>query len=217
MILIFLGPPGSGKGTQSQIIQHKLKLLHLSTGDMFRKAIQDGTAVGKQAQAYMDRGEYVPDEVVVALIEERIQEPDCKNGFILDGFPRTAPQAEALDALLAKLKRPITHVISFVIDHAKLSGRISGRRVCTVCGRVTHVSEIPASGKFENCSNQNSDCELIQREDDQAEVVEKRLEVYQEQTAPIIEHYRNHSKFFEINADQSANDVTSDVMKVLEG
>ena len=216
MILLFLGPPGSGKGTQSEVLQEKYGIPHLSTGDMFRRAIKEGTPVGLQAKTFMDRGEYVPDEVVISLIEERINEIDCKNGFILDGFPRTTPQAVALDALLVKNNRPLTNVICFTIPEEILVTRLASRRVCSVCQRVFVSADFP-NGKPIDCEKTGKPCVLVQREDDKPEVVRKRFEVYQNQTAPIIQHYSSHPKFVTIHADQDPSKVSTDIIRSLAG
>ncbi len=213
MILLFLGPPGSGKGTQSQLLQKKLNIPHLSTGDMFRKAISEKTTMGLKAKTFMDKGEYVPDEVVIALIQERILQKDCENGFILDGFPRTQPQAGALDAMLATVGRNLSAVINFKIDESQLVNRLTARRTCKNCNRVIHEGEVSADSK--PCAKTGQKCEFIQRDDDKPEVVRKRFEVYNTQTAPIISHYKTHPKFIEVNADQTPDAVTQSIIQRL--
>ena len=197
MNILFIGPPGSGKGTQSQILHDRYGLVHLSTGDMFREAIGQKTEVGLKAKAFMDRGEYVPDAVVIDLIRERLGRSDCEQGFILDGFPRTEPQAKALDELLSGMGLNLDAIFYFDLSAEILVNRLSGRRVCKNCNRVVTV-ELARSGNAGACAKTGSGCEFIQRSDDQPEVVRKRIEVYQTQTAPIIGHYEKFKGFLKV-------------------
>lgn len=198
MILVFLGPPGSGKGTQAKKLTVEKNWPQLSTGDMLRSAISAGTKLGLEAKTFMDRGDLVPDSVVVGLIQDRIRSPDCKEGFILDGFPRTVPQAEALDAALGVLKQKVDQVVFFEIAEQELVRRLSGRRTCTVCGKMFHVE----FGPFHNpeVCDQNPLCNVIQRSDDLPEVIQKRLQVYHHSTAPVADYYRKSGRLKSINA-----------------
>ncbi|MCM0605294.1 MAG: adenylate kinase [Xanthomonadaceae bacterium] len=198
MILVFLGPPGSGKGTQAKKLTTEKNWPQLSTGDMLRTAISAGAHLGLEAKKFMDLGNLVPDSVVIGLIEDRIRSPDCIEGFILDGFPRTVPQAEALDGVLLKLSRKVDQVVFFEMDEKELVTRLSGRRTCTVCGKMFHVT----FGPFHNqeVCEQNPLCNVIQRSDDLPEVIQNRLEVYHRSTAPVAEFYKKTNRLKSINA-----------------
>lgn len=208
MNLLFIGPPGSGKGTQSQLLTKKHGLVHLSTGDMFRAAIQNKTEVGLKAKGFMDRGEYVPDSVVIDLIRNRLNEPDCKNGFILDGFPRTVPQAQALDELLKDLGTALNAVLYFQVKKEELISRLSNRRTCKNCGRILTSESVKTDAGKVPCAKTQGPCEFIQRDDDKAEVVTKRIEVYESQTTPVLEYYRaSHPKFVTLDGAQAPEKV----------
>jgi adenylate kinase len=187
MNVILLGPPGSGKGTQAQKIAEQYHIPQISTGDILRGAVKERTPLGVEAQGYMDQGKLVPDEVVVGIVRERLMAADCKGGFILDGFPRTLPQAEALDVTLGEMKRGIDHVISIEVDNEELLRRLTGRRTCRTCGAMFHLMFNPPKkdGICDQCGG-----DLYQRDDDQEATIRARLQVYEEQTAPLIAYYR---------------------------
>lgn len=212
MILIFLGPPGSGKGTQAKRLSAEKGWPQLSTGDMLRGAISQGTKLGLEAKSFMDKGMLVPDTVVIGLIAERIGASDCTNGFILDGFPRTIPQAEALDVMLKKVGRAVDQVILFEIEDQELVTRLSGRRTCSKCGAMYHVVTLKPKkdGTCDVCGSA-----LIQRDDDKPEVIKKRLSVYHEQTAPVAGYYQNQQKLARLNAAQGFDEVASALDQIL--
>lgn len=191
MRLILLGPPGSGKGTQSNLLQDKFGIPKISTGDILRASVKDDTELGKKAKRFMDKGELVPDEVVICLIKERIVEPDCEAGYILDGFPRTIVQAEKLEETLAEMGQDIDSVVDLVVDRKELLIRLSGRRTCKNCGAMFHqTSHLPkVAGVCDACGGP-----LYQRPDDNEETIVKRLEVYSKETAPLREFYRKRGK-----------------------
>ena len=186
MNLILLGPPGAGKGTQAAMIVEKYNIPHISTGDIFRENIKNGTKLGKKAKAYMDKGELVPDSLVIEIAEDRLRKEDCKEGFLLDGFPRTVEQAVALDAFLADEGKKVDHVLDIDVDKPELLKRITGRRVCHACGATFHVTGMPpkVEGVCDKCGG-----ELIQRADDTVETAENRIEVYNSQTKPLLDYY----------------------------
>lgn len=213
MILIFLGPPGSGKGTQAKILSAEKGWPQLSTGDMLRSAIAQGTKLGLEAKSFMDKGALVPDQVVIGLIAERIQSPDCGKGFILDGFPRTIPQAEALDSMLNQAKRQVSKVILFEIEDQELVKRLSGRRTCPSCGAMFHMtSHRPKKdGICDKCGTP-----LVQRDDDKPEVIQKRLAVYHQQTAPVATYYQKQKKLANLDAVQGFDEVSQSLRQILE-
>jgi len=187
MNLILLGPPGAGKGTQAKLLMDKHAIPQISTGDILRAAVKAGTELGRKAKEYMDSGALVPDEVVIGLIRDRLKEPDAKSGYMLDGFPRTVPQAEALDGMLAEMGSRIDHVISIEVPDEELIKRLTGRRTCKSCGQGYHLVFDPPrkKGKCDKCGG-----ELYQRDDDNTETVTNRLKVYNKQTQPLIDYYR---------------------------
>ncbi len=205
MILVLLGPPGSGKGTQAKKLVTEKCWPQLSTGDMLRSAIAKGTKLGLEAKSFMDKGALVPDTVVIGLIEERTQESDSKGGFILDGFARTIPQAEALDKLLGQQGRKVERAVLFDVADTELVRSLSGRRTCPKCSAVYHVETHPPKtlGSCDKCGSA-----LIQRDDDRPEVIQNRLSVYHQQTSPLIAFYRKQSKLRTIDAARSPEDVT---------
>lgn len=206
MNIVFLGAPGAGKGTQASMISEKFNIPHISTGDIFRQNIKDQTPIGIIAKGYIDRGQLVPDEVTVELVKGRIREDDCKNGFILDGFPRDVAQAEAL-ATFSK----VDAVIDIVIPLDRLTKRLTGRRVCSKCGESYHVDFL---GTVSTCSKCGA--ALIQRDDDAYETVQKRLDVYTAKTAPLIDYYRKSGLLKEVNGDASVTDVLNEIVEALK-
>jgi len=213
MILIVLGPPGSGKGTQAKRLTAEKGWPQLSTGDMLRSAIAQGTKLGLEAKTFMDRGELVPDSVVIGLIQDRIRQPDCGSGFILDGFPRTVPQAKALDLALEASGKKLDKVVLFEIKDEELVRRLSGRRTCDVCGQMFHVEFGPIP-KPQPCERYPV-CNVVQRSDDKPEVITKRLQVYHQQTAPVAGYYKNTGKLKTINAAESPDKVQESLNKAL--
>jgi adenylate kinase len=206
MILIFLGPPGSGKGTQAKRLTAEKKWPQLSTGDMFRANISAGTPMGLAAKKFMDDGQLVPDDVVIGMIRTRIEDPDCADGFIFDGFPRTIPQAEALDRMLADKNLSVTRAIEFRMDDSELVGRLSGRRTCSKCGTMFHVTSAPpkVEGVCDKCGSA-----VIQRDDDHKDVIQKRLKVYHNQTLPLVAYYAGQRKLHAIDASLPMDRVTT--------
>jgi adenylate kinase len=204
MRIILLGPPGAGKGTQAEVLVKKLSIPHISTGDMFRNAIKEGTDLGKKAKEYMDSGQLVPDEVTVGIVRERISQDDCGSGFLLDGFPRTVAQAEALDEILAEMKTQLDAVISIEVPSEKLVTRLTGRRVCRKCGATYHM-EFNPPGQDGICNKCGG--ELYQRSDDTEETVLSRLNVYEKQTAPLIQYYNQKGLLKRIDGDKPIDQV----------
>jgi adenylate kinase len=204
MNLVFMGPPGAGKGTQAELFQQRHGLPHVSTGDMFRLAVRNETEVGRRAQAYMQRGDLVPDEITDEIVRIRLANPDCAQGFILDGYPRTLGQAEALDTLLAQRHEGLHAVVSFDIRDGVLLRRLTGRRVCPVCGAIYHLDHKPprVPGR---CDLDGS--ELIQRKDDTPDTVLHRLKVFRQWTAPLIDYYRDRGLYLSVDAERPVEDV----------
>ena len=210
MDFILLGPPGAGKGTQAKLMVDKWNIPQISTGDILRAAVREGTTLGVEAKGFMDRGELVPDRVVIGIIAERLKEEDAANGFILDGFPRTIPQAEALQQILVGLDRAIDHVISIEVEDEELVTRLTGRRMCKECGDSFHVVFNPSSneGTCDRCSG-----ELYQRDDDKEETIRQRLAVYSEQTQPLIAHYEKQGNLRRIPGTGSIENIFSRVIE----
>ncbi|WP_172370547.1 adenylate kinase [Sporosarcina jiandibaonis] len=214
MNIIVMGLPGAGKGTQADSIVEKYETPHISTGDMFRAAISEGTELGIKAKSYMDQGALVPDEVTIGIVRERLSKPDCDKGFLLDGFPRTVPQAEALDALLEDMGRKIEHVLNIEVNPDELVKRLTGRRICKVCGTSYHLQFHPP--KVEGVCDKDGG-ELYQREDDNPETVKNRLEVNMTQTAPLLAFYNAKNVLSNIDGEQDIDDVFKELDAILQG
>lgn len=209
-----MGLPGAGKGTQADQIVSKYGIPHISTGDMFRAAMKEGTELGLKAKSFMDKGELVPDEVTIGIVRERLSKPDCDKGFLLDGFPRTVPQAEALESMLDELNKKLDFVINIDVEQGILMERLTGRRICKSCGATYHlVFNPPATeGVCDRCGG-----ELYQRADDNAETVENRLEVNMKQSKPLLDFYESKGYLRNINGQQEINEVLADIEKLLGG
>lgn len=214
MRLILLGPPGAGKGTQAEFILDKYGVPHISTGDIFRKNIKEGTELGVKAKAYMDRGELVPDKLVVAIVEDRLLQPDCQKGFLLDGFPRTEVQAQELDMVLSKMGVELSAVINIKVNPEVLVGRAIGRRICKECGATYHIINNPTKqeGMCDKCGGT-----LYQRSDDVEETVKNRINVYVNETSPLIQYYEQRGKLVDVNGEQDINVVSNDIVNALRG
>ena len=212
MKIIMLGAPGAGKGTQAKMIAEKCGIPHISTGDIFRANIKTGTELGAKAKEYMDKGLLVPDELVCDLVVDRIQQADCEKGYILDGFPRTIPQAEALEAALNAIEQKLDYAIDIDVPDENIINRMSGRRACVGCGATYHVVFNPTKveGKCDVCGES-----LILRDDDKPETVKKRLDVYHTQTQPLIDFYSARKVLVEVDGTQSMDKVFEDIMKIL--
>jgi len=210
--VVLVGPPGAGKGTQAQFIASHLAIPKVSTGDIFRYNVSAGTGLGREAKAFMDRGDLVPDEVTVAMVASRLLEDDALSGFLLDGFPRNLPQAETLKKMLADWGLRLDLVLELVVDHDEVIRRLSGRRTCRKCGRVWHVAFDPPSvtGKCDECGG-----ELFQRDDDREETIRHRLEVYEQQTQPLISYYADEGILLGIDATGPVEDVTERALLAL--
>ena len=213
MNIILMGLPGAGKGTQASEIVKKYPIPHISTGDMFRKAIREETELGKKAKSFMDRGELVPDEVTVGIVKERLSEDDAKKGFLLDGFPRTIDQAEALNDIMSDLNREIEAVINIEVPEEELMNRLTGRRICEKCGTTYHLVFNPP--KVEGVCDLDGG-KLYQREDDNTETVSNRLKVNIKQSKPILEYYDQKCVLKNIDGAKDIDDVTSDVIQILD-
>lgn len=212
MKIIMLGAPGAGKGTQAKQIADKYSIPHISTGDIFRANIKNGTELGKKAKQYMDQGALVPDELTCDLVMDRIQQDDCENGFVLDGFPRTIPQAEALDAALEKINEKMDYAIDVDVPDENIVNRMSGRRACLNCGATYHLISIPpkVEGICDRCGS-----EIVLREDDKPETVQKRLKVYHEQTQPLIDYYKNQGILKSVDGTQPMDEVFKAIVTIL--
>lgn len=213
MEIILMGPPGAGKGTQAIRLVEQYGIPHISTGDMFRKAIREGTELGKQAKSFMDKGALVPDEVTIGIVRERLQEDDCREGFLLDGFPRTVAQADALKDMLAANGRSIKAALNVEVDREPLVERLTGRRVCRTCGATYHVIFNPPKEEGK-CDLDGG--ELYQRSDDSIETVENRLKVYDSQTAPLIKYYCEEGLLKAVDGSRTMDDVFSEIVEVLD-
>ncbi|WP_049375048.1 adenylate kinase [Staphylococcus epidermidis] len=213
MNIILMGLPGAGKGTQASEIVKKFPIPHISTGDMFRKAIKDETDLGKEAKSYMDRGELVPDEVTVGIVKERISEDDAKKGFLLDGFPRTIDQAESLSQIMSELDREIDAVINIEVPEEELMNRLTGRRICEKCGTTYHL--VFNTPKVDGICDIDGG-KLYQREDDNPETVSNRLSVNVKQSKPILEYYNNKGVLKNIDGSKDIDEVTNDVIDILD-
>lgn len=213
MKIIMLGAPGAGKGTQAKQIAGKYSIPHISTGDIFRANIKNGTELGKKAKEYMDQGLLVPDELTCDLVVDRIQQDDCGNGFVLDGFPRTIPQAEALDEALTKLGQSMDYAIDVDVPDENIVNRMSGRRACVGCGATYHLVYAPTKqeGICDTCGK-----ELILRDDDKPETVQKRLNVYHEQTQPLIDYYTKEGILHKVDGTIDIDEVFGQIVKLLE-
>ena len=213
MDVILLGPPGSGKGTQAQKMIERYNIPQISTGDILRGAVKERTPLGVEAQRYMDQGRLVPDEVVVGIVRDRLKAPDCTEGFILDGFPRTLPQAEALDVTLHEMKREIDHVVSIEVDKEELLKRLTGRRTCQTCGAMYHLIFDPPTrdGICDKCGGK-----LYQRDDDQEETIRERLQIYEEQTTPLIAYYRGKGLLRPIDGVGEIEEIFQKIVKAVK-
>ena len=214
MNLVLFGPPGAGKGTQGAMLAEARGLLKISTGDILRDAVRAGTPLGIEARKFMDAGELVPDEVILGLVREAIVDAGDRSGFIMDGFPRTIPQAEGVDAMLVELDKTIDAVLVLDVESESLVKRLSGRRSCPGCGAVFNVYFDPpkVEGKCDKCGS-----DLVQRADDQRDTVVRRLEVYKQQTAPIIEYYEKHGAAVQhVDGDRAIDDVQADILRIVD-
>ncbi len=212
MKIIMLGAPGAGKGTQAKMIAERYQIPHVSTGDIFRANIKNGTELGKQAKEYMDKGLLVPDELTVKILLDRVAQPDCKNGYVLDGFPRTIPQAEVLDEALKNLGESIDYAVNVEVPDENIVKRMSGRRACLKCGATYHIEHIPPKqeGICDTCGS-----ELVLRDDDKPETVQNRLKVYHEQTQPLIDFYTAKGVLKTVDGTQPMEKVFEDITSIL--
>jgi len=214
MNLILFGPPGAGKGTQAKFIVDSFNIPQISTGDMLRSAVKEQTPLGLVAKQLMESGSLVPDDVVLGIVRERVVLPDCVNGFVLDGFPRTIPQADALELILGQMNKGIDHVISLDVDNAAIVERLSGRRTCPSCGMGFHLVYDPpkVAGRCDSCG-----AALIQREDDREETVKNRLAVYEQQTEPLKAYYEQAGLLRHVDGGGAIQDIQHQIKKVIQG
>ena len=213
MIVILFGPPGAGKGTQAELISRKYSIPHIATGDIFREAISKGTELGRKAEEYLKRGDLVPDDIVNGIVWERISRPDCRRGFILDGYPRTMGQAKALDEMLDRLGMSIDVVLNINVDEENIIRRLSYRRICRSCGAVYHLINNPPKreGVCDKCGGQ-----LYQRVDDREDVIRNRLKVYYERTRPLIEYYRGRGLLVDVDGNGGIEEVWRSIESILD-
>ncbi len=212
MKIIMLGAPGAGKGTQAKMIAERYGIPHISTGDIFRANIKEQTALGMEAKKYMDQGALVPDELTVKILLDRVAKDDCNTGYVLDGFPRTIPQAEVLDKAVAELGEHIDYAINIEVPDEAIINRMSGRRACVTCGATYHVTNVPPKkeGICDKCGK-----ELVLRDDDKPETVKKRLSVYHDQTQPLIEYYAKKNILKEVDGTKEMKEAFSDIVNIL--
>ncbi|MBI5997380.1 adenylate kinase [Clostridium perfringens] len=212
MKIVLLGPPGAGKGTQAKSISNRYSIPHISTGDIFRKNISENTPLGIEAKSYMDNGQLVPDEVTINMVKDKLQQDDCKNGYLLDGFPRTVHQAEALDNFLTEREESIDTALLIEVPKEFILERMTGRRVCPSCGASYHIKFNPPAndGKCDLCGS-----DVIQRKDDTEETVKERLDVYENQTQPLIDFYKNKKQLSVVDGTQAINEVFESICKIL--
>jgi adenylate kinase len=212
MGIILLGPPGAGKGTQAKKLSAEYGIPQVSTGDMLREAVKHGTELGKKAKSFMNSGGLVPDDVVIGIVKERLAEEDCSKGFILDGFPRTIPQAQALDRVVGELGKTIRFVLSLEVDQNELMERLCGRRTCTGCGAMYHVKfSVPKeTGKCDKCGTA-----LIQRDDDKEETIKNRLDNYNKATAPLLDYYKSTGKIRSVMASGEIDAIFNNIVRIL--
>ena len=212
MKIVLLGPPGAGKGTQAKSISNRYSIPHISTGDIFRKNISENTPLGIEAKSYMDNGQLVPHEVTINMVKDRLQQDDCKNGYLLDGFPRTVHQAEALDNFLTEREESIDTALLIEVPKEFILERMTGRRVCPSCGASYHIKFNPPTndGKCDLCGS-----DVIQRKDDTEETVKERLDVYENQTQPLIDFYKNKKQLSVVDGTQAINEVFESICKIL--
>lgn len=213
MKIVFLGPPGAGKGTRSEVLSERLGIPHISTGDMLREALRNRTPLGLKAKEYMDQGELVPDKLVIALVRERLEKPDARKGFILDGFPRTQEQGASLDETLTDLGMPLDVTLYFKTSLPVIIVRLGGRRICGQCGKTYHIKNFPSQveGVCDVCKGK-----LIQRADDREEAIENRLKVYEKQTAPLIDYYKKKKLLEEISGDLDSETLNTKMEEIFK-
>jgi len=213
MRLVLLGAPGAGKGTQAKKLIEKYTIPQISTGDILRKAVADGTPLGKEAKGYMDSGQLVPDSVVIGMVKERLAQPDCEKGYILDGFPRNTSQAETLDGVLKDMNASLDVALSVDVDKDDLMKRLTGRRTCKACGQMYNVHFTPPAkeGVCDKCGK-----ELYQRDDDKEETIKKRLDVYDAQTAPLIDYYSKKGILKSVKGEGSIDDIFNKIVSILD-
>lgn len=211
--IVLLGPPGAGKGTQAQVISQEMNLAHISSGDLFRENLKNQTELGKMAQGYMNRGELVPDDVTIAMVRDRLSRPDCSEGALLDGFPRTPAQADALAEMLSSMGQKVSSVPYISVPAQELIERLGGRWTCPSCGRVYHEKYNPPKTPG-ICDLDGT--RLIQRDDDKPETVERRIRVYMDQTSPLIEYYRQKGLLVEVDGTRSIDDVSKEILQAIK-